>query len=168
MSARKVMLLGEIGVGKSSLARRLVSGKFDTAYIPTIGVDVYSYAVPPEVTGQPMSLIVWDTDGNLGEAIFSHVYSRQASAALIVGDVTRRATLDAMVRLGAGFRSAFPGRILLNIVNKTDLLHPAEEPELPAALTQPGAELVMTSALTGARVLDAFYQVAQTIVRRGQ
>jgi len=168
VSARKVMLLGEVGVGKSSLARRLVSGKFDTAYIPTIGVDVYSYAVPAEVTGQPLSLIVWDTDGNLGDAIFTHVYSRQSSAAIIVGDVTRRATLESMARLAGGFRTAFPGRVVLFIANKTDLLHAAEEPELPSALSQPGAELVMTSALTGANVVDAFHRVAQTIVRRGQ
>ena len=168
MTARKVMLLGEVGVGKSSLARRLVSGKFDTAYIPTIGVDVYSYVVPTEVTGQPLSLIVWDTDGNLGDAIFTHVYSRQASAAIIVGDVTRRATLDSMARLAGGFRTAFPGRVVLFVVNKADLLHPAEEPELPAALIQPGADLVMTSALSGANVLEAFHKVAHTIVRRGQ
>ncbi len=46
MSARKVMLLGEIGVGKSSLARRLVFDKFEFDYKPTIGVDIYRYDVP--------------------------------------------------------------------------------------------------------------------------
>ncbi len=168
MTARKVMLLGDIGVGKSSLARRLVTGKFETSYIPTIGVDIYNYAVPAAAAGQAVNLILWDADGALGDTIFTHVYSRQASAAVIVGDVTRRATLDAMVRLGAGFKAAFPGRVVSYVANKIDLLHEAEEPELPAALTQPGAELTKTSALTGANVLEAFHRTAATILRRGQ
>jgi GTPase SAR1 family protein len=45
MTARKIMLLGEIGVGKSSIARRLVFDRFEGDYKPTIGVDVYSYDV---------------------------------------------------------------------------------------------------------------------------
>ncbi len=168
MSARKVLLLGEIGVGKSSLARRLVTGKFETAYIPTIGVDVYSYDVPADAAGGPLTLILWDTDGNLGESVFGHVYSRQATAAVIVGDVTRRATLNTMVSLGDGFTAAFPGRAASFVVNKVDLLHEAETPELPAALSQPGVDLTLTSALTGANVKDAFHRVAATILRRGQ
>ena len=46
MTARKVMLLGEIGVGKSSLVKRLVFDRFETDYKPTLGVDVYRYEVP--------------------------------------------------------------------------------------------------------------------------
>ena len=37
MTARKVMLLGEIGVGKSSIVERLVFDRFDLEYKPTIG-----------------------------------------------------------------------------------------------------------------------------------
>ncbi len=58
MISRKVMLLGEIGVGKSSLARRLVEGVFDATYIPTIGVDVHRYALPEPIDGETVRLIL--------------------------------------------------------------------------------------------------------------
>ena len=45
MTAQKIMLLGEIGVGKSSIAQRLVFNRFGTDYKPTLGVDVYTYEI---------------------------------------------------------------------------------------------------------------------------
>ena len=167
MIARKVMLLGEIGVGKSSLARRLVFDKFEVSYKPTIGVDVYRYEVQPNTTRAGISLIVWDTDGNFGDAIFKHIYMKEASAALIIGDLARMPTLDTMVKLGQGFADAFPGRHVGFIVNKTDLVAEAEAVPLPSQLTRPGTSLIRTSAKTGSNVADAFIDAADCIARRG-
>ena len=165
---RKVMLLGEIGVGKSSLARRLVFDRFEFDYKPTIGVDVYRYDLPDR-PGQPaMSLIVWDTDGNFSEAIFRHVYIKEAAGALIVGDVTRPDTLDSMVRLATGFADSQPGRIIRFIVNKLDLAVADGTVALPPSLAGPECPLTRTSAKTGANVADAFLQTALAIRRRGQ
>jgi GTPase SAR1 family protein len=166
MIARKVMLLGEIGVGKSSLARRLVFDKFDFDYKPTIGVDVYRYNVPDSPTRPQMSLILWDTDGNFGDAIFKHIYMKEASAALIIGDMSRSPTLDSMVKLGSGFTDAFPGRHIGYIVNKTDLTASPEAVPLPARLTMPGTSLIRTSAKTGSHVAEAFNAAADSIARR--
>lgn len=168
MTAKKVMLLGEIGVGKSSLARRLVFDKFEFDYKPTIGVDVYRYVVPDAPGRAQMSLIIWDTDGNFGDAIFRHIYMKEASAALIIGDLSRPATLDTMVKLADGFADAFPGRHAGFIVNKTDLVPDAETAPLPAMLTRPGASFIRTSAKTGSNVGRAFIDAADAISRRGQ
>ena len=65
MTSRKIMLLGDIGVGKSSIVQRLVFDRFNMVYKPTIGVDVYRYEVPASPGREAMSLIVWDTDGDL-------------------------------------------------------------------------------------------------------
>lgn len=166
MIARKIMLLGEIGVGKSSIAKRLVLDRFEIDYKPTVGVDVYQYVVPDEPGRPGMRLIVWDTDGNFGDAIFRHVYMKQASAAMIVGDVTRAGTIDAMVQLGTEFRDAFPGRPFSYLLNKHDLIQPADAPPLPSALTRAGTPLIRTSALTGDNVKDAFRAAADIIQRR--
>ena len=108
MTVSKIMLLGEIGVGKSSIARRLVFDKFEMQYTPTIGVDVYRYIVPvPE--GGTHNLIVWDTDGNYAEAIFRHVYMRQASAALVVADIARPETMCTQRSSRRDFASRCPG-----------------------------------------------------------
>jgi len=166
MTARKVMLLGEIGVGKSSLARRLVHDRFETDYRPTLGVDIYRYDVTAPPGTKPVSLIIWDTDGNLGEAIFKHAYMKQAAAALIVADVTRPATIDALLRLSAGFHLAFPGRYDALIVNKMDLVD-GEDTKLPSQLAAQRENVFHTSAKTGDNVRNAFHEAAAAIIRRG-
>lgn len=168
MTARKVMLLGEIGVGKSSIVQRLVFDRFDFNYKPTIGVDVYRYDVPPEPGKQAMSLIVWDTDGNFGEAIFKHLYMKEASAAFIVGDLARRNTLDTMVALGRGFREALPGRHISFVLNKVDLVERPGSVDLPDEFDAFGLKPTMTSAKTGENVERAFVEAANAIRRRGQ
>lgn len=165
MTARKLMLLGEIGVGKSSLVKRLVFDRFETDYKPTLGVDVYRYEVPPIDGRAPITLIIWDTDGNFGDALFQHVYMKEASAAFIIGDVTRRATLDTMLTLSKGFRSHFPGRYEALIVNKLDLVE-GEPLNIPDVLSADRDGVFHTSALTGDNVKLAFHEAAATILRR--
>lgn len=167
MTARKIMLLGEIGVGKSSIARRLVFDRFEGDYKPTIGVDVYSYDVEPGsgATEDSVKFVIWDTDGNFGEAILSHVYMKEAAAALIVGDVTRRSTLQRMVELGNKFMEAMPGRYCAFLLNKSDLENAATE--LPPELVKSPIPMLRTSAKTGENVKDAFLKAADAIRRRG-
>jgi len=168
MTARKVMLLGEIGVGKSSTVQRLVFDKFDFNYKPTIGVDVYRYDLPEVAGRERQSLIVWDTDGNFGEAIFRHVYMKEASAAMIVGDLSRPQTLDTMVKLAEGFAGALPGRHISLLLNKIDLVSAPGAVELPEDFARLRIAPVMTSAKTGQNVQDCFVRAANDINRRGQ
>ena len=161
------MLLGDIGVGKSSIVQRLVRDRFDMTYKPTIGVDVYRYEVPASPTREALHLIVWDTDGNLNELIFRHVYMKSASAAMIVGDVMRPATLDTMVKLAEAFRTELPGRHISLLVNKIDLVEDPASVSLPLALRNIGLEIVTTSAKSGYHVKQSFSEAADAIVRRG-
>lgn len=168
MISRKVMLLGEIGVGKTSLIRRLVRGQFEAEYKSTFGVELYR--VPITRAGpdgdESIELIVWDTDGNFGQNIFRHVYIKGASAALIIGDLKRRTTLDSMVHLAEGFQDSLPGRHFSFIANKADLLVDGEQPDLPAKIRDFRQPIVLTSAKTGANVEDTFIQAATSILRR--
>lgn len=167
MTSRKIMLLGEIGVGKSSIAQRLVLDRFETAYKPTIGVDVYRYEVAATPARPAINLIIWDTDGNLNDLIFRHVYMKAASAAMIVGDVTRPDTLDAMARLADGFRAELPGRHVSFLLNKVDLASDPAALDIPQALRQSGAAIFKTSAKSGDGVKQAFTEAADAMVRRG-
>jgi small GTP-binding protein len=168
MITRKLLLLGEIGVGKTSLARRLVHDQFPTDYRATMGVDLYRYTVDNiGRSGTAMlDLVLWDLDGNYGDSIFRHVYSKGASAALIVGDGMRASTLEHMVRLATGFQDAMPGRYFSFVVNKVDLLGEPSEAALPEALRTARQPLVWTSALTAYNVESTFRQTADAIIRR--
>jgi len=167
MSARKVMLLGDIGVGKSSIVQRLVFDRFNTTYKPTIGVDIYRYEVPPSDDGcDGMSFIVWDTDGNFGNAIFRHVYIRDAAAAMVVADLSRPETFEAAARLYDGFKEALPGRQATILLNKVDLIEGQEYAPLPASLDHASVAVLRTSAKSGTHVQKAFHDTAVAIQRR--
>ncbi|MBU1212871.1 MAG: GTP-binding protein [Alphaproteobacteria bacterium] len=167
MATKKIMLLGEIGVGKTSLVNRFVSGRFGTDYMPTINVEIYTHNLPETATRPALTLLIWDTDGNFGETIFSSVYLKNAAAALIVADATRPASLQAMAGLAAGWRSARPGRPCQLLINKVDLLKPSHEYCLPAELLNAAPPPLRTSAKTGDNVEAAFQNAANDILRRG-
>jgi small GTP-binding protein len=169
LHVHKVMLLGDIGVGKTSLARRLVLDMFDYDYKATIGVDVYTHEVTIEADGEPVviKLLIWDIDGDFGESIFKQIYIRGATSALVIGDGSRLTTLTSAAALGQRFTEHFPGRPVSLIVNKTDLIADADLPKLTEPLRFLRAPIVATSAKTGANVQASFETVARAAYERG-
>jgi len=163
IKARKVMLLGDIGVGKSSLVRRLVHDRFEEDYAATIGVEISRYELRDGRSD--LDLLLWDTDGNFGDAIFKHSYIKGAAAAIIVGDATRAPTLASIARLVQGFEEAMPGRLVSVILNKIDLLPPGAS--ALSGLVPEGIEALPTSAKTGENVRGAISTIAASILRRG-
>lgn len=168
MISKKLMLIGEIGVGKTSLVRRFVLNEFSFDYRPTMGVDIYRYPVHGLGANgqQSLELVIWDIDGNYGQSIFKHVYSKGASAALIVGDLTRYPTLEHMAVLAAGFEETMPGRYHSFVLNKMDACERPQEVPLPPAIGTARTPPVMTSAMNGERVVDVFKAAAAAILRR--
>lgn len=166
---KKLLLLGEIGVGKTSLVRRLTLDAMPTDYKPTTGVAIYTYVRPvPGADGHErmVEFAIWDTDGNFGQSIFRHNYSQGAAGALIVGDVARSNSLDKMVALAQGFQEAMPGRPFAFVANKADLVAERLDSMLPALLRDERHTPHWTSALTGEGVEPAFAAAGRIIIRR--
>ncbi len=165
MIVRKILLLGEIGVGKTSMARRLVFGTFGDSYKATIGVDIYTYDVAPPPNGTPFKFLVWDTDGSYGETVFRQYFARQAQAAMIVSDITRPTTVETMLRLGKLFADVAPGRFFGHVLNKTDLVDANAADDLAARIAETKVPLYRTSALSGDNVAGAFSTAALEIMK---
>ncbi|MCL6709021.1 hypothetical protein M8R20_18720 [Pseudomonas sp. R2.Fl] len=163
MLTAKVMLLGDMGVGKTSILHRLVYDRFDGQYKSTLGVDILGYDVPSRSTGEgeAMRLVLWDTDGDFGTRIFETVYVAGASAAIIVSDVTRPQTIRRMAELTQAFEARFPGRPYKALVNKVDI---AEDAGRIDELAQSKVDLV--SAKNGTGIAESFADLAETIRRR--
>lgn len=167
---KKVMLLGDIGVGKTSLIRRLVLDRFDTEYKSSFGFNVFIYTLDGigADKSQSVRLTLWDTDGNLGVNILRHKdVIAGCDAALVVADVARPETHTIMADIATRFRAEQPGRHLVLILNKSDL--PGIASDVPKAI-QPlidgGVPLVRTSAKTADNVTPCFHDVAATVMRR--
>lgn len=165
MISAKVMLLGDIGVGKSSLARRFVFDRFDADYKTTIGVDVLTHDLElgADCDNARLRMVLWDTDGDFGSRIFETVYLAGASAAIVVADATRPTTLVKMAGLANRFDEAFPGRPVARIVNKIDLAGDFREADVEGF--RPG-ELLFSSAKTGAGVEALFLTLGRALWRR--
>ena len=57
----KLMTLGDINVGKTSIARRFVEGDFTSDYIQTVGIDFFEKTL--EIDGKSVKVQIWDTAG---------------------------------------------------------------------------------------------------------
>ena len=88
--ARKICMLGDFGVGKTSLVSRFVRNTFSEKYLTTVGVKVDSKEVDRGGRG-PLKLVVWDIAGKSALDALNMSYLRGASGLLLVADGTREA-----------------------------------------------------------------------------
>jgi small GTP-binding protein len=158
----KVMLLGEIGVGKTSLVRRLVHDKFDGTYSGTLGFDIYTYRFTDP--GRDVELMIWDTDGSVGAGVIrSDLYMAGTEGALVICDLMRPDTHASALQLAHDFEAARPGRDVVLVVNKSDL---AAAPVVPSAFHASGRPVALASAKSGQQVRSSFELLAGSMLRR--
>lgn len=161
--AQKIVLLGDMAVGKTSIAMRLAKDVFSADYVSTIGVKMHKVSLEGE-DGLPATAVLWDTDGEFGEHIFETVYLKGAAGALIIGDATRPKTIEHMTRLSELFEEHLPGRPSLCVLNKSDLRDP-DAATLEAA-RKVSDFVTITSAKTGEGVGKALGQLLQLVQQR--
>jgi Ras-related protein Rab-7A len=82
----KIVILGESGVGKTSLMHQFVNNVFTTQYKATIGVDILSRTI--DVDKRAVTLQIWDTAGQERFRSLSVSYFRGADCCVLVFDVT--------------------------------------------------------------------------------
>lgn len=160
---KKVCLLGDFAVGKTSLVRRFVEGRFDDKYMTTVGVVVSRKTV--NYSGVSLHLLLWDLAG--GRDFSKSGYLVGLAGALLVCDVTRQTTLAGYQTYCEQVRQFNPDVRLVLLANKCDLTNEREIPEeqLAALAQEIGAPLLHTSAKTGDNVEEAFRTLADMLIR---
>ncbi|MGY5873663.1 MAG: GTP-binding protein [Candidatus Thorarchaeota archaeon] len=92
----KLVLIGDGGVGKTSVRRKYLGKGFISSHIATIGVDFAQKYV--QVDGITCRLVIWDLAGQTGfERVRKHYY-QGCSALILVYDITNRETFDNATR----------------------------------------------------------------------
>merc|ERR1711871_1710152 len=86
----KLVLVGDGGVGKTTLVKRHLTGEFEKKYIPTLGVEVHPLKFNTN-RGQ-LKFNVWDTAGQEKFGGLRDGYYIQGQCAIIMFDVTSRIT----------------------------------------------------------------------------
>jgi small GTP-binding protein len=182
-TVKKIVLLGESAVGKTSLIRRFVHDEFSDSYISTIGTKVSKKVLNINFEGQEteVNLMIWDMLGREG---YMSTQARQivgAQGVIIVADITRPETLANLEKYWIPLILRTVGTVKLPFIflgNKVDL---ADADTLSSALeTMEDLEKrynhgmkdfipphlntwFMTSAMTGEKVDDAFMSMAHLL-----
>lgn len=154
-ATRKICLLGDFAVGKTSLVRRYVLGEYSDDYKATVGVNVYKYpgANDGGGSGTP-DLVIWDIEGSIANDETIAGYLRGSAGAVIVADVTRPETLEGLRRDSERFSAAVPGRPVRVALNKLDLLANSERVAAMELAADLDGEFRCTSHLTSAKTAE--------------
>src|SRR5437773_4625682 len=127
---RKILLLGDASVGKTSLIRRFVVDKFSDDYITTIGTKVTKRDLRLELGNRTvdLSLMIWDVLGQKGYKGIQESAFRGARGVILVFDVTRPETFESFDEYWVPRVRAVAGLIPMIIVgNKVDLVEQKED-----------------------------------------
>lgn len=173
MISKKICLIGDFGVGKTSLIRRFVDRQFSDQYLSTVGVKISRKTVDCEPKGsQPpasVQLLIWDIEGHTKFKAIAPSYLQGASGAVIVADVTRLETVQRISEHIDLFLSINAKGLIVIAFNKIDLLTDLElENAMKRAPELNQQERILTcyqtSAKTGAYVDEMFYLLAQKFI----
>lgn len=121
---KKIVLLGNSAVGKTSLIRRFVFDQFEDSYIATIGSKVTRKEVKIRYRNEPLKLkfMIWDIIGRGG---YTSLHARTfigVKGAIIVSDLTRKETLNSLEQYWIPFLFKIVGHVpLVFACNKCDL-----------------------------------------------
>lgn len=165
---KKVCMLGESGVGKTSLIKRFVFDVFDDQYIETIGTKITKKEVIlPGEGGENirMVLMIWDILGHKSPKRVPASYYVGVEGVVCVCDITRRETfeeLDYWVETLMVMTQYVP---IVFIANKADLAHEQQitEREMAALAQRFNAAYYFASAKTGQGVEETFRHLAQAL-----
>ncbi|OHS96968.1 Ras-related protein YPTC6 [Tritrichomonas foetus] len=88
----KIVLIGDSGVGKTSLVTKWIRNTYKDDQEPTIGASYLQSVM--EINGEPHKIQIWDTAGEEKYRTMMPIYSQGASGALLVFDLTREQTME--------------------------------------------------------------------------
>jgi small GTP-binding protein len=164
----KIVLLGDPGVGKSSLITRFVHNRFQASYLMTIGVDILSKQL--FVESDEVLFLISDIGGQERFASVREKFYRGARGCFLVFDLTRSSTLSSVKEWKKGLEGVEEEVIYFLIGNKADLKEQvAVEDELieeiKKELNLSEESFFITSAKTGEKVEEAFSTFAKELMK---
>jgi len=163
----KVLVLGDSGVGKTSLANQYVKGQFSSQFRATIGADFMNKEV--QLEDRRVTLQIWDTAGQERFQSLGSAFYRGSDCCVMVYDITNPSSFESLENWRNGFLQEgcpkdpenFPF-ILLG--NKADRANERKVPQSKAeewCKSHGNIPYFETSAAQNSNVEEAFKQIAK-------
>ncbi|XP_053493486.1 ras-related protein Rab-22A [Ictalurus furcatus] len=160
----KVCLLGDTGVGKSSIVCRFVEDSFDPNINPTIGASFMTKTV--QYQNELHKFLIWDTAGQERFRALAPMYYRGSAAAIIVYDITKEESFLTLKNWVKELHQHGPSNIVVAIAgNKCDVSDAREVLEKDAKdyADSIHAIFVETSAKNAININEIFTEISQKI-----
>lgn len=161
----KLLMIGDSGVGKSSLLLRFANDEFQETYMSTVGLDFKIRTV--EIDGKTIKLQMWDTAGQERFRTITSSCYRGAHGIMVVYSVTDQQTFDNVRHWLQEMErhSDNENVVKLLVANKTDQDGRVVTEDSGAAIAaELGMEFVETSAKTCHNVEQSFLIVARRVM----
>ncbi len=162
---KKINMLGDPAVGKTSLIIRYVNNVFGEEYLKTIGTNIYSKSI--SIVGSDVKLIIQDIMGEKKYESVQETAFRDSGGALAICDATNKASLDSLIENWLPRYRELAGRDapILLAINKVDL----EDREITDDFIDPTIQsyfkdIYFTSAKTGENVENMFEDIASRLL----
>jgi len=90
----KVVLIGESGVGKTSIISRYMTNTFSSTLGSTPGANFTTKTVFLEEENQSIKYEIWDTAGQEKYRSLAKVFYKNSAVCILVYEITRRASFE--------------------------------------------------------------------------
>ncbi len=160
-SVIKVAMVGEGGVGKTTIASRLVTGTF-VEHMMTVGFDVETWSILNESVGETVRVAIFDIAGQPQFRFFQPSLVIGTEAVLIVVDVTSPESLY-KINEWLSMIQHVPRDRWIMVANKIDMEHAVPDEELKNVAQFLGVPVYPVSAKTG-EGFDRLIQALSNVV----
>lgn len=163
----KITIIGDGGVGKTSLIKKYTQGSFQKEYMATLGTQFSKYE--EEIDGEKVTLFLWDIAGQDSfEALRQRFYTGSSGGIIVFSHAPDQIESYRRVNKWINDLQTHCGNIPIVLFgNKVDLVDDGELASNPNLLTSDAivyqfakenrfVGYYKTSALTGQGVTDAF------------
>lgn len=157
MLKKKICMVGDFAVGKTSLTQKFVNNVFSEKYLTTIGVKIDTV----EVDGT--KLIIWDVAGRDSLSPINASYLVGAAGLVLVADGTRSNTIENLNDIWTTVRDRTGDVPVVVAINKSDVDGFDINEEMVEQFRSVGWDVYCTSAREGHNVPEMFARLVEKI-----
>ena len=164
----KIVLLGEAGVGKTCIISRYINQVFEGNTISTNGASYAAKTLHFDDYDKSLKVEIWDTAGQEQYRSLTKIFYKDATAAILVYDITRKKSFDEIKNYWyKQLLDCAPSDIVVGLAgNKADLFdrEQVSEEEAKEFAKEIKAIFRLTSAMTASGIDELFSAVGKKIL----